>query len=193
MTRRFAMLVPWFVWNPFGVASLFPLNCKLNCNEGFPMKMKLACASALLATLLAAPASAGSFQLGVLDCTIDGGTGYVIASNKGVACTFRPYHGGGSEAYTGVISKIGVDLGMTHQGTLQWAVLSATRGEPVDKLGGTYVGVNAEASVVTGGGANLLVGGFHDSIALQPLSVQAQTGVNLAVAVTSLELIRSFK
>jgi len=157
------------------------------------MKTKLACATALLATLMAAPAGAGSLKLGVLDCTIDGGTGYVITSNKGVTCTFRPYHGGPSEAYTGVISKLGVDLGRTNQGALQWAVLSATRGDPADKLAGTYVGVNAEASVVTGGGANLLVGGFQDSIALQPLSVQAQTGLNLAVAVTSLDLIRSFK
>lgn len=156
------------------------------------MKMKLACATALLATLIAAPASAAALELGVLDCTIDGGTGYFIASNKGVACTFRP-HNGGSESYTGVISKIGVDLGMTHQGALQWAVLAATRDGSGDQLAGTYVGVNAEASVVTGGGANLLVGGFHDAISLQPLSVQAQTGVNLAVAVTSMELIRSFK
>ncbi|HEY4191578.1 MAG TPA: DUF992 domain-containing protein [Mesorhizobium sp.] len=158
------------------------------------MKMKLACASALLATMImAAPASAGSLELGVLDCTIDGGTGYLIASNKGVACTFRPHNGRASEAYTGVISKIGVDLGITHQGALQWAVLAATKDGPEDKLAGNYVGVNAEASVVTGGGANLLVGGFHDSITLQPLSVQAQTGLNLAVAVTSIELIRSFK
>ncbi|MHA6687830.1 DUF992 domain-containing protein [Mesorhizobium sp. A556] len=156
------------------------------------MKTKIACATALLATLMVAPAYAG-VELGVLDCTIDGGTGYVITSNKGVACTFRPHHGGGSEAYTGVISKLGVDLGATNQGALQWAVLAATRGEPGDKLGGTYVGVNAEASIVTGGGANLLVGGFRDSITLQPLSVQAQTGLNLAVAVTSMELIRSFK
>src|SRR5690606_23254293 len=108
-------------------------------------------------------------------------------------CTFRPHHGGGSEAYTGMISKLGVDLGATHQGALQWAVLAATRGDVGDKLAGKYFGVNAEASVVTGGGANLLVGGFRDSITLQPLSVQAQTGLNLAVAVTSMELIRSFK
>lgn len=155
------------------------------------MKTKLACATALLATLMVAPAYAG-VELGVLDCTIDGGTGYVIASNKGVACTFHSHYGA-SEAYTGVISKLGVDIGATNQGALQWAVLAATRGEPGDKLGGTYVGVNAEASIVTGGGANLLVGGFRDSITLQPLSVQAQTGLNLAVAVTSMELIRSFK
>lgn len=157
------------------------------------MSIKLACATALLATLMAAPASAAALELGILDCTIDGGAGYVIASNKGVTCTYRPHHGGGSEAYTGMISKLGVDLGVTNQGALQWAVLAATKGSVGDKLAGKYFGVNAEATVVTGGGANLLVGGFHDSITLQPLSVQAQTGLNVAVAVTSMELIRSFK
>ena len=61
------------------------------------------------------------------------------------------------------------------------------------QLAGNYFGVNAEASVVTGGGANLMVGGFRRSFTLQPLSVQAQTGVNLAVAVSAMELIYSVK
>jgi hypothetical protein len=157
------------------------------------MIKKSACAAALAMTLLAVPASAGKLQLGVLDCTIDGGTSYVVASNKGVSCTFRPHHGGPSEVYTGVISKIGIDIGMTHQGQLTWAVLAATRSYDSGDLAGSYYGVNAEASIVTGGGANLLVGGLDSAFSLQPLSVQAQTGVNLAVAVTSLELIHSFK
>ncbi|RWM86754.1 MAG: DUF992 domain-containing protein [Mesorhizobium sp.] len=157
------------------------------------MIKKLACAAALAATVLVAPASAGRLELGVLDCTIDGGTGYIVTSNKGVACTFRPHHGGPPEAYTGVISKLGVDVGRTHQGELIWAVLAATRDRDSGDLAGSYYGVNAEASVVTGGGANLLVGGFNRAFSLQPLNVQAQTGVNLAVAVTSLQLIHSFK
>ena len=157
------------------------------------MIKKLACAAALATTVLAGPASAGKLELGVLDCTIDGGTGYVVVSNKGVSCTFRPHHGGPSEAYTGMISKLGVDVGKTHQGELIWAVFAATRNHDAGDLAGSYYGVNAEASVVTGGGANLLVGGLNSAFSLQPLSVQAQTGVNLAVAVTSLELIHSFK
>ncbi len=156
------------------------------------MTIKLACATALLATLTAAPASAAALELGILDCAIDGGTGYVVTSNKGVTCTFRP-HRGGSEVYTGMISKLGVDLGSTNQGSLQWAVLAATRGGVGDKLAGNYVGVNAEASVVTGGGANLMLGGFDRSYALQPLSVQGQTGLNIAVAVQSLELMHALK
>jgi hypothetical protein len=158
------------------------------------MIKKLVCAAALATTMFAvAPASAGRLQLGTLDCTIDGGTGYLVTSNKGVSCVFRPYHHGPSEIYTGVISKLGVDLGKTHQGQLVWAVFAATRDRDAGDLAGSYYGVNAEASVVTGGGANLLVGGLDSAFMLEPLSVQAQTGVNLAVAVTSLQLIHSFK
>ncbi|MER8503989.1 MULTISPECIES: DUF992 domain-containing protein [unclassified Mesorhizobium] len=157
------------------------------------MIKKLACAAAFATTVVAAPASASKLQLGVLDCTIDGGTAYLVTSNKGVSCVFRPHRGGPSEVYTGVISKLGVDVGRTHQGQLVWAVLAATRNHDEGDLAGSYYGVNAEASVVTGGGANLLVGGLDSAFSLQPLSVQAQTGVNLAVAVTSLDLIHSFK
>ena len=159
------------------------------------MMRKFACAAtaALLIPILAAPANAGNFKLGILSCDIDGGAGYVIASNKGLSCTFKPSRGGGREHYTGIVSKLGVDLGVTHQGTLEWAVLALSSDYDDGQLAGTYLGVNAEASVVTGGGANLLVGGFRHSFTLQPLSVQAQTGVNLAVAVTSMALMTSLK
>ncbi|TGV73191.1 DUF992 domain-containing protein, partial [Mesorhizobium sp. M00.F.Ca.ET.158.01.1.1] len=117
--------------------------------------------------------SASTLQFGTLDCTIDGGTGYIVASNKGVSCVFRPHHHGPSEIYTGVISKLGVDVGKTHQGQLVWAVFAATRDRDAGDLAGSYYGVNAEASVVTGGGANLLVDSFDSAFMLEPLSVQA--------------------
>ncbi|MDX8483493.1 DUF992 domain-containing protein [Mesorhizobium sp. VK24D] len=157
------------------------------------MIKKLVCAAALSTTVLALPVSAGTLRLGTLDCTIDGGTGYVITSNKGVSCVFRPSHHGPAEIYTGMISKLGVDVGKTHQGQLVWAVLAATRNHDAGDLAGSYYGVNAEASVVTGGGANVLVGGLDSAFMLEPLSVQAQTGVNLAVTVASLDLVHSYK
>lgn len=158
------------------------------------MIKKLAIAATFAALGMAASANAtGRFELGILDCSIDGGAAYVVASNKGVSCTFKPSNGGPSEIYTGMISKLGIDLGATHQGQLVWSVLAASRDYDSGNLAGNYYGVNAEASVVTGGGANLMLGGFQRSYALQPLSVQAQTGLNLAVAVTSLELMHSLK
>ncbi len=157
------------------------------------MFKNLAAATALATVTLALPAHAARLELGVLDCTIDGGQAYVITSNKGVSCVYRPSNGAHPELYTGVISKLGVDLGTTNQGQLVWAVLAASRDYEPGRLAGKYYGVNAEASIATGGGANLMLGGFDRSYALQPLSVQGQTGLNIAVAVQSLELMHALK
>ena len=55
-------------------------------------------------------------------------------------------------------------------------------------LSGHYAGASAEASVGAGLGANVLVGGSNRTVALQPVSVQGQTGLNLAVGVAGLDL-----
>jgi len=49
-------------------------------------------------------------------------------------------------------------------------------------------GVGASATVGAGIGANALVGGFGRSFTLQPLSIQAQTGLALAAGVSSMTL-----
>ena len=68
-----------------------------------------------------------------------------------------------------------------------WAVYApSSRGFGV--LAGTYTGATAEATVVVGLGANALIGGSNRTVALQPLSVTGQTGLNLAAGVASLEL-----
>lgn len=159
------------------------------------MKRYLAAAAALLLPAMASmPADGASLRLGLLICTIEGGSGYVIGSNKTLDCAFKPSRGGPLEHYTGIISKLGVDVGYTDQGALQWAVLTAVGSNYDDGfLAGKYYGLNAEATIATGGGANLLIGGFRHSFTLQPLSKQSQTGLNLAVAVTSMELARAMK
>lgn len=157
------------------------------------MKSQFAIAAALLLPVLVAEPADAALRLGILNCSIDGGAAYVIGSNKTVQCTFIPSRSGAAERYTGIISKLGVDVGYTHQGALQWAVLAAGRTYEDGALAGKYYGVNAEAAIATGGGLNLLVGGFQQSFTLQPLSGQSQTGLNAAVTVTSLELARSLK
>ena len=69
-----------------------------------------------------------------------------------------------------------------------WAVFA-----PVERLGpgdlsGNYAGAQGSASVGVGLGANVLVGGSANSIALQPLSLQGSTGLNVAVGLEGLEL-----
>jgi hypothetical protein len=55
-------------------------------------------------------------------------------------------------------------------------------------LTGTYGGATAEMTIAAGLGANVLVGGSNHSVALQPLSVQGQVGLNIAAGVGALEL-----
>jgi hypothetical protein len=55
-------------------------------------------------------------------------------------------------------------------------------------LAGNYGGVQGNASVGVGLGANALVGGSNNSIALQPVSAEAQTGLNVSAGLTDLEL-----
>jgi hypothetical protein len=50
------------------------------------------------------------------------------------------------------------------------------------------VGASGNASLGLGLGANVLVGGSHRTISLQPLSVEGQFGVNLALGVAGLRL-----
>lgn len=67
-----------------------------------------------------------------------------------------------------------------------WAVLAPTNRD-FGALTGSYRGASAEATVGAGVGANILVGSSR-TVSLQPLSVQGQTGFDLAVGVASLEL-----
>jgi len=125
-------------------------------------------------------------EVGVLTCTAQGSTGFIITSTKYLRCRFnRP---GRDEFYRGTISKFGLDIGATKQTTIAWAVLAPTSNIPPRSLNGNYGGVGAEATVGLGIGANALIGGSRRSIILQPLSVQAQQGLNIAIGIESLEL-----
>ena len=70
---------------------------------------------------------------------------------------------------------------------MAWAVFAPGK---INKgaLKGSYTGASAEATVAVGLGANVLVGGFKKGINLQPISFQAQTGLNIAAGVGSLKL-----
>lgn len=151
---------------------------------------KIALAALVALGLTAAPALAkDGVKIGVLTCDVSGGVGMIIGSKKSVDCVFEGTVGK-RDYYKGSIGKFGLDVGVTGKGVMAWAVFApgqVNRGA----LAGNYVGASAEASVAVGLGANVLVGGSNKSIALQPLSVQAQTGLNIAAGVASLHLKRA--
>lgn len=158
------------------------------------VKVSRAAKAALLSAVLAAsalasaaPAAADYLRTGLLTCRVAGGVGLILGSSKSMTCAFKPDFRG-PETYGGRINKVGLDIGITGETVIVWAVLASQSGYPVGALAGTYVGASAEASVVVGAGANVLVGGSNRSFALQPLSVQGQLGLNFAVAISALDL-----
>jgi len=127
-------------------------------------------------------------RLGTLSCEVSGGMGMVIGSNRGISCSFRQ-QGRKTERYTGSIGKLGLDIGVSGKSYLNWVVVNTkpTRVGEGD-LAGTYVGASAGAAVGLGLGANALIGGNARNIALQPLSGQTGTGLNIAAGVSRLQL-----
>jgi len=141
-------------------------------------------------TIYADPApvagDSGGVRIGTLRCDIDGGVGYVFGSAKEVQCTFNGRDG--TDEYSGVIRKLGVDLGYTRHSRLVWAVFAPTAGPHHGSLAGRYRGATAEVTAIFGVGANVLVGGTTGSVHLQLLSVTGQRGINVAAAGTSMTL-----
>ena len=152
-----------------------------------PRTVTFAAALALLAAAGLPQAQAQSqTRVGMLTCSVSGGIGLILSSQKSTLCTFRPRRGP-PERYVGVIRRFGLDIGATQQGVITWAVFAQGRPGPWS-LAGNYAGATAEATVGAGLGANVLVGGSSQTIALQPVSLTGQTGLNLAVGIGDLIL-----
>jgi hypothetical protein len=143
--------------------------------------------SFVLGLALAGPTSAQRVRAGLLTCDVSAGIGLIITSQRSVSCAFKPEPAGRHEDYDGTITKYGLDLGATAGGVMIWAVFTDTVAGP-GFLAGDYVGASGEATLIAGLGANVLIGGSNRTVALQPLSVSGQLGLNLALGVASLRL-----
>lgn len=153
----------------------------------FHMMLGAAVAVAGLSIASAANAAPGGVKVGTLNCNVAGGMGFVFGSSKDLTCTYLP-GSGRSENYAGTIKKWGVDIGFTSKGKLIWTVIAPTSDVAPGALAGDYGGATAQANVGVGLGANVLVGGLDKSIALQPLSVEGSTGLNVAAGIGSISL-----
>jgi hypothetical protein len=144
-------------------------------------------AAALALSAFAMPAHAAGVKVGVLTCNVEGGWGYILGSSKDIRCNYVP-NGGAGEHYNGDISKVGVDIGFTKGGILVWDVIAPSSDLKPGALEGGYGGATASATVGLGVGANVLVGGFDKSISLQPISVEGNTGLNVAAGIGAMNL-----
>jgi hypothetical protein len=126
-------------------------------------------------------------QVGILECRGGSSVGFIVGSVTHLGCVLRT-DGMPEDRYVATIRKVGLDLGITEESALAWGVYAPVARLGPGDLSGNYAGVQGSASVGVGLGGNVLVGGSANSIALQPLSVQGQIGLNVAAGLESLEL-----
>jgi len=148
-------------------------------------------ALAVLLALAATPASAQApprTQAGTLACNLGPSVGLIIGSRQRMTCVFTNSATGRRENYVGSIGRLGLDVGIQAGGRMIWGVFARTTALAPRALVGDYIGASGEIGLGVGVGANALIGGSNKTVALQPLSVEASVGVNLALGVARLAL-----
>lgn len=156
--------------------------------------LALIAAAAMAVTLSGAPRAFAqgeggtSTKIGYLSCNVASGWGIIFGSSRHLACTYTPVGGKPVEKYKGSISKFGADIGYLQSGVMLWTVVAPSTNTGPGALAGHYAGATASAAAGVGAGANVLVGGMHSSIALQPISIEGQTGLNVAAGVAMVDL-----
>jgi hypothetical protein len=171
--------------------ALFSARITFLCGDYF-MRHSPIIAAAALAMLTASITSASAqpaqrVQVGVLECRGGASVGFIVGSVTNLGCVLRA-DGMPEDRYIATIRKVGLDLGITQESALAWAVFAPVQRLGPGDLSGDYVGAQGSATFGVGVGGNVLVGGSANSIALQPLSLQGQVGVSIAAGLEALEL-----
>lgn len=140
----------------------------------------------------AAAQSAAKVQSGMLVCKVAPSMGFILGSMREMACEFRntsvqPYVV--KSRYKGTIARFGIDIGVLAADTLAWAVFAPTANPVPSDIAGTYVGVSADVAWTIGVGANVLLGGSNNQIALQTVSVEGMVGADVAAGIADLTLV----
>lgn len=149
-------------------------------------RFAMAFAGALALAAGAAHAEEG-VKAGFLTCNVEGGVSFIFGSSRDMVCTYSPA-AGGTERYKGTISKFGVDIGYVSSAVIVWGVVAPSADVAPGALAGEYAGGTAGVTVGYGLGANALIGGGSQSIALQPLSIEGNEGLNVAAGIGAMTL-----
>lgn len=155
--------------------------------RGIPVLIGVAAAFVVSLAGALAQQPAERVKVGVLECRGGASVGFIVGSVTHLGCVFH-MKGMPEDRYVATIRKVGVDLGITEESALAWAVYAPVARLGPGDLSGDYAGAQGSASVGIGLGGNVLIGGSANSIALQPLSIQGQVGLNVAAGLAALEL-----
>jgi hypothetical protein len=162
-------------------------NLKWNSLVGIAsLALTVTLASSVFAQGAAAP-DKGGVKVGYLSCNVASGWGIIFGSTRELECTYSPTSGE-PERYKGSISKFGADIGYVRSAVIMWGVFAPSTTLGKGALAGHYAGPTAGVTLGVGLGANILIGGMHSSIALQPISIEGGTGLNVAAGLASITL-----
>jgi hypothetical protein len=152
--------------------------------------LSFACLSLLAAPLAQAHeeiVTPAPVHAGVLECQGGENVGHVVTSTTSLDCIFHS-EGHSPQPYLATVHRYGVDLGITAETRMAWAVSAPADRFGHGELAGHYDGVGANASVGVGFGGHFLIGGPQNAYVLQPIGLQGQIGMNVAAGATDLEL-----
>jgi Protein of unknown function (DUF992) len=151
----------------------------------------VAICSVLIASSIGArtSAAAGGVKSGFLKCDVAGNLSFIFGSSRDIKCVYNPENGKPSENYAGTIKTFGFDIGYQSSGVMVWGVVAPTNSMGSGALAGDYGGATATVALGLGVGANALIGGYKNSVALQPLSVEGIEGINVAGGIGALTLV----
>jgi len=144
----------------------------------------------ILSWISALPVTAhaqGGVVVGTLSCNVASGFGFVFGSSRALNCTSE-----GPAAVMNITSGTSRDsesISATSKAEF-WSGPCSHRRTPLRPARSPEPmrGATASATVGVGVGANALVGGFNSSFALQPLSVEANRGLNVAAGIGAMTL-----
>lgn len=125
-------------------------------------------------------------KVGYLQCNVASGQSMLVTSTRKLDCTFSGF--GSSEKYTGELSVYGLDLTYVDQAILAWGVFAGSYTPNAGELAGEYGGAQGSLAIGVGVAANVLIGGFSNSITLQPVSLEGIVGGGVSLGVARLTL-----
>lgn len=132
--------------------------------------------------------ASGGVAAGLLECRGAFAAAYGFGSRREVKCEYRAV-AGANHYYTGTLERVGLDLGVSDQGSMLWAVVASTPDLAPGALAGRYVGISSGLSLGPGFSANILASqDAGRQITLQPLSVSSDSGISISLAGAALTL-----
>ncbi len=142
--------------------------------------------AAICAMSLLGPASMAQAQRGgssELRCSVAGGFGFIVGSNRKVTCVYYR-RDGAVEFYVGSTSRIGVDIGPNNAARAAYQVVGADPTAP-GMLAGDFAGPGFGVIAGAGIGADALVG---HGVTLLPIANVFDTGANVNAGLGVLHL-----